>query len=92
MFNKDEVDFLREQVRILQEANFRLTELLARKSGYDLVLPRPSTEEAAHPSPTTPGPPSTANVDLWWKANVAGHAISSPVREVGQPKSKSKEN
>lgn len=82
---KERIKFLEEQWKAERERNDRLTEAICMKSGIDLVLPITPRPAEPAPEPIVPA----AKVDAWWKANVAGHTISTPVREetVSAPKS-----
>lgn len=93
--DREEISFLRQQVRGLQERNDRLVEALTAKSDAPVIMssvyapPEPSTmaetlEQAISKLP----PPSSP----WFSHVNAGHGIATPVNEkqvrVSAPKSK----
>lgn len=75
-----EIEFLRRQVRGLQERNDRLVESLARKEGAQLQLPIESYQ-AREPEPGPASGPGAEVVNTWWRSMCAGGRISSPVPE-----------
>lgn len=69
---------LRELLRIEQDRTNRLTEALAQKTGIDLVMPRVRPEPEPAPNPSNSAAP-------FWRANMGGHTIATPVKEVPAP-------
>ena len=79
----DLIAVLREQLAMERERVNRLTELLAQKSGFDLVLPR---NDDASPVIQQQGPGSPAAglapaKNSWWDTMIrcGGHVVATPV-------------
>jgi len=82
---------LRDQVRMLQANNHRLTMALSSKAGEPLILESPEPLPRA-PEPEPPLPSEAEAIarqsralDGWWQANTSGHTIATPPKEEKVP-------
>lgn len=82
---RDEVAYLRAQVRGLQERNDRLVEALARKFDVPLQLPMEPYATDPAPTPDATGPTTDTGLNAWWAAVGNSPRIASPVKEKVEP-------
>ena len=81
---------MRDQVRMLQANNHRLTVALAQKFDVPLVLESPELpvrlSEPAPPEPTREQIAAQSRaLDGWWRANTSGHTVATPPKEEKVP-------
>lgn len=76
---RDEVAYLRAQVRGLQERNDRLVEALARRYDAQLQLPVEPYTPATMPDSFVPA--TDTGLNAWWAAVGNSPRIASPVKE-----------